>query len=280
MKPIAMNPGIFPVHASYPHPLRENPVMRFAILFAAILFSAISVCSQSLQDSVAFDFTPIAGIETSTALKDGVGEQAGFQGPTSLWGDGTYLYVADGTALRRITIVSREVTTITRLAGSGWYRVSGPIRNSGLHGLWGDGSYIYTIDEADHNVRRISLSTALIDIIAKVPGPPTGLVGDDRYLYVGDNYNHTIDRIDIADASLTEFVTPPGPIDPYRCGLGSGCIGYYVKSPTSLSIDGNNIYATGFNTTRRPNCLLSPLQCGERMECSITGSTAEIESAN
>jgi hypothetical protein len=227
--------------------------MGFAVLFIAFLISAIPTYSQSLlPDSAAYDVTPIAGIEnTSATLKDGMGEAVGFGSPTSLWGDGAYLYVADGTALRRIEIATRRVTTITRLAGSGRVHHSTGLSYAGPSGLWGDGSYIYTTDIAEQTVRRVDLSTALVDVVANVPGPPMGLVGNGRYLYVGDSYHHTIDKVDIASSTLAEFVTPPEPLDPRRCWLGSGCIGYFIQSPTSLSIDGDNVYATGFNTTLR-----------------------------
>jgi hypothetical protein len=231
---------------------REVPIMRFEVLFAAILFSIISACGPSFsQDAGAYDVISIAGIETSDALKDGIGEQAGFGNPTSLWGDGTYLYVAGGTALWRIEIATRKVETITRLAGSGRIHQIGNFSNYGLMGLWGDGSYIYTVDMAEQTVRRIDLSTSLVDIVANVPGYPIGIAGSGNTLFVGESYNHKIDKVDIAGKTLTEFVSPPGPIDPYHCTGGSGCLGFYVKSPSSLSIDGENLYATGFNTTLR-----------------------------
>ena len=214
--------------------------MRFAYALAIIFFSTISVFAQAgPQDVDTYEITTFAGVDTGQFDKDGIGENASFISTGPLWGDGRYLYVADGNSLRRIEIATRQVTTITRLAGTG---------NSFLSGMWGDGSNIYV---STLNVRRVNLSTTLVDPVA--PNVQfrslRGVVGDGRYLYVGNSFEHTIQRLDIAAGTLTNFASLPGPTDPNLCRPSD--LNCFVPAPSSLSIDGNRIYATGFGTTLR-----------------------------
>jgi hypothetical protein len=237
-------------------PVRFVLALRLAALIALPALSAVSLNAQTpnTTSSNAYDVTLLAGLETLSGLKDGIGEEAGFTRPTAIWGDGTYLYVGDGPALRRIEVANRNVTTVTRLAASGLTSQlisPGATFLSGIGGLWGDGTNIYATDVVDTNVRRINLATALVDAVSGPTAMMFGLVGDSQYLYGGASLLHDIKRLDRSTGTIVDFATPPGPLDPIRCVGGSGCLGYFVASPTSLSIDGDNIYATGYNTSLR-----------------------------
>ena len=135
--------------------------MRIAVVFAMLLASLPALSQSGSQGPGAYDVSVVAGIDVSNGItiKDGVGEEAVFtDSPAhSVWGDGTYLYVADGTALRRIEIATRQVTTITRLAGSGQYYTFPRGTVSGLTGVWGNGSYVYITDVVEGTVRRVNL---------------------------------------------------------------------------------------------------------------------------
>jgi hypothetical protein len=152
-------------------PVRFLLALRFAALIALPSLSAVSIFAQAPNStsSNAYDVTLLAGLSTPSGLKDGIGEEAGFTRPTAIWGDGTYLYVGDGPALRRIEVADRNVTTVTRLAASGRYNQvisQGAISLSGIGGLWGDGTSIYATDMLDTNVRRVNLSTGLVEVVS------------------------------------------------------------------------------------------------------------------
>jgi len=215
--------------------------MRLFAAFLVVFVSAASLVAQSgPQDTDTYEITTFAGVDTGQFLKDGVGEEASFLAVYVLWGNGKYLYASDGTVLRRIEIATRQVTTITRLAGSGF---------TGVNSMWGDGSYIYVTGPG---VRRISLSSGLVEQVSTdVPYQnPLGIGGDGRYLYIGNSRQHSIKRVEIATGKLTDFAALPGPIDPFiNCRPSQ--LNCFDPAPTSLSIDGNNLYATGFGTTLR-----------------------------
>src|SRR4051794_10024282 len=168
--------------------------LKFAALIALLIFSVVSLSAQSPNptNSDAYEQTILAGMPTPGGSTDGVGEQASFIGPTAIWGDGTYLYVGDGPALRRIEIADQQVTTVTRLAASGRnnYAQGTVVFLSGIGGLWGDGTNIYATDVVDTNVRRINLATSAVDVLSGPTAIIFGLAGDSQYLYGGASQEH------------------------------------------------------------------------------------------
>src|SRR5262249_11243589 len=143
---------------------------------------------------------------------DGPGPSVRFVYPQAIWGDSTYLYVADGHAIRRITIATAQTTTI---AGD----IMNPGSSDGIgkaasfnfpSGLWGDGAYLYVADRGNSTIRKIDLSNNNVTTIvgaALTPGAengrgaagrldrPIGLWGDGTFLYVSDNNTGSIRRI-------------------------------------------------------------------------------------
>ena len=93
------------------------------------------------------DVTHIAGAFDEFGLVDAVGNHARFSSPTSLWGDGTYLYVTDFRQIRRINIATRQTDTLTSLS-TGFL----PKR------VWGDGKYLYLTDNNYRVIERISIA--------------------------------------------------------------------------------------------------------------------------
>jgi hypothetical protein len=78
-----------------------------------------------------------------------VGNAARFNTPFALWGDGTYLYVAERSAppdIRRVNIATREVSTFAADIGY-------------PGGIWGDGRYLYYTVTKTRTLERISMST-------------------------------------------------------------------------------------------------------------------------
>ncbi len=152
------------------------------------------------------------GAPNQQGTADGPGPSVRFVYPQALWGDSTYLYVADGHAIRRVTIATAQTTTI-----------AGDILNPGSRdgignaasfnfplGLWGDGSYLFVADSGNSTIRKIDLSNNSVSTIvgaAQTPGSengrgsaarldhPIGLWGDGTFLYVSDNNTQNIRRI-------------------------------------------------------------------------------------
>jgi hypothetical protein len=114
---------------------------------------------------------------------------------TGLWGVGDYLYVTD-PALWLIYKIDKRNGDVTRFAGSpvkitgyqpgegpGYVDGPGPVaRFRSPEGIWSDGSLLYVTDE--NRIRTISVATAEVRTLAKLPDSFSRIWGDDDNLYV------------------------------------------------------------------------------------------------
>ncbi len=169
-----------------------------------------------------------AGSGTAGFANNADSTLAEFDLPLAVWGDGKYLYVAEGGnhAIRKIDLVTRAVST---LAGSG---SSGSTNNTGVlaefnfpHGMTGDGTYLYVADVSNHTIRRVAIATGEVTTLAG-SAPLTGVAdgvggtarfnnpmdihGDGQRLYVVDGVNDAIRTISpqtISDVDPASFVT-------------------------------------------------------------------------
>jgi hypothetical protein len=175
--------------------------------------------------------TTIAGATGVSAFTDGPRDQARFAHPGAIWGDGTYLYIADSAAIRRVTIATGDVTTIAGTA-AGIRDVDGVGAAAQFvkpDGIWGDGVNLYVTDSYPGTIRKIELSTASVTTLAGTPnapgsnvqsvdgpGPsarfllPTGIWGDGAFLYVTDMTLNTIRRVRISDGYTTTIAGMSG----------------------------------------------------------------------
>jgi DNA-binding beta-propeller fold protein YncE len=237
------------------------------LLFAALLFSGNT-----------FSVSRFAGRDPGPRQIGGAATEARFESIRAITGHGGFLYVADNTSLRRVDIQTRQVTTITRFAGS---NVSSGVgyNTPGVKGIWTDGTYAYVTDSSAGRVHRIDINTGQVEISPDlysgcpacrlIPvqgllsptfqlGGPFGIWGDGINLYIAESREGKIKRLSLASGELTDFASPPGPTDPSECAVAS-CIGYYVPSPRELASDGTYLYVTGYShTIRRIN-----IQTGE-----------------
>lgn len=72
-----------------------------------------------------------AGDNANPGYQDGIGIAATFTGLAAIWGNSTYIYVADQKTIRRITRSTVQVTTVANVSGSGSggyvsYNIDGP----------------------------------------------------------------------------------------------------------------------------------------------------------
>src|SRR5438876_1410924 len=128
----------------------------------------------------------------------------------ALWADENYLYIAKWAAISRLTIVTGEIITF---AGS--HAVSDLVdgvceqaRFRGPYGLWGDGEFLYVLDEGTFTqghawsppipltpstIRQVSIRTREVrtipipEVVAgvTVQPRPTAIAGDAGILYLG-----------------------------------------------------------------------------------------------
>jgi hypothetical protein len=172
--------------------------------------------------------TTIAGTINMPGIADGSGNQAQFQRPTGLWGDGTYLYITDASAIRRLAITSGAVTTIAGVGNATGTTdgIGASARFLALSGIWGDGANLYVTDS--QTIRKVNLATGLVTTLAgspstpSVPSPqsvdgtgpaaqfafPTGISGDGTFLYVTDG--NLIRRVRISDGATTTIAGRAG----------------------------------------------------------------------
>jgi sugar lactone lactonase YvrE len=208
-----------------------------------------------------YEVTTIAGRAEPGDIADGIGLDAVFFLPTGVWGDGANLYIADGSAVRKLTIATNEVRTI---AGSRLTGISDGIgaqaRFSLAWNVWGAGGMLYVEDTG--RVRVVNPANGAVETIAGRPtiaadgvgmdarfNSPAGIWGDANYLYVTDRSNHVLRRINRRTRevkTVAGFAGEAGVAD----GLGDKA---RFNNPTAICGDGIAIYVadTGNHTIRK-----------------------------
>jgi hypothetical protein len=208
----------------------------------------------------------LAGTAGASGTTDDVGASARFNGPSTVWGDGTNLYVADqgNHSIRKIVISGAVVTTFagSTAGASGTTDGTGTAALfSGPGGLWGDGSNLYVAEEGNDCIRKVTLSGAVVTAFAGLPGSP-GLVdgtgtaarftnplllwGDGAgALYTGGG-GGAIRKITYPDAVVTSpagTLGVSGDVD----GIGSSA---QITSLRGIWGDGDTIYFVDSNKIR------------------------------
>jgi len=72
-----------------------------------------------------------AGNPTISGYSDGIGTSATLSGPSGIWGDNNFIYIADAKTIRKINRSTVQVTTIANVSGTGSggyvsYQIDGP----------------------------------------------------------------------------------------------------------------------------------------------------------
>ncbi len=150
-------------------------------------------------------FAGTIGINAST---NGVGNGAKFSQPAYLASDGNNLFVLEASgALRKITIVTRNVTTLGNIGGS--------------DSITSDGVNLYAVHFYGCTVTKMNLTTFAVTTLAGAsftcgmadapsgPGTsvrfdgPTSITTDGAFLYVADYNNNRIRKVDINTGATT-----------------------------------------------------------------------------
>lgn len=185
---------------------------------------------------------------------DGLGSAATFNNPNKITTDGTNLYVAGGGRIRKIEIVSGQVTTLldatTKL----------PVSLFGISGITTDGVNLYASGFA---VYKIVIATGAVTTLAGAAGQgfldgpgntalfnnPNGItLGYNGLLYVADSVNNRIRKVNIATGEVSTLAgsATAGATD----ALGTAAS---FNSPQGLTTDGFNVYVadSGNNKIRK-----------------------------
>jgi len=195
--------------------------------------------------------TPIAGSPTESGNRDGRGSEARFAVAGAMWGDGTYLYVADAIVTpilgcrlqlcgstyegitRKIDLRTGDVTTLP-----GRTAPSRAVLRTTFMGS--DGRFLY-LPGFNNNIERISISTGehtFVDYPGM--GPEVPIWVDGRFLYVAGS---VVQRFDLATHEIKTLAGLYGIIGS-EDGIGSAA---RFREPGGIWGDGTNLYVSDKN---------------------------------
>ncbi len=106
--------------------------------------------------------TTIAGTAGSTGSADGTGPAASFSNPIDVTTDGTNLYVANYSSIRKIVISTGVVTTLAGTIATGATDGTGSAaRFYSPYGITTDGTNLFVADYYNSTIRKISVTTTV-----------------------------------------------------------------------------------------------------------------------
>jgi hypothetical protein len=214
----------------------------------------------------------LAGSGTA-AWADGTGVNASFKYPGGIWGDGTYLYVADSQnhVIRKIKIATGQVTTFAgQPTVSGFSDGVGSAAHFSYPGhIWGDQSYLYVMD-GNHAVRKIALNTGLVSTIAGGHagsedgidsnigiGSATGIWGDGAELFISDGANNSIRKLTPTTLSAPTLLSIAAAGGSRNTTLAVTLTGAnFILGATTVAISGANVTVSSVTVTG-PGTLLA-----------------------
>ncbi len=200
----------------------------------------------------------LAGQPEIEGFDNGIGFAATFQDVNAIWGDGTFLYIADGQnlAIRKYNIATGEVTTFNA--------------EFSTYSIWGDGTYLYAVAYIDGGgpatgtLRRMDLSDGTVSTVIfeyadiVLDAGQTSFVaghmtGDANNLYLCFESAGTGTKEKIYKAVLTAGTigTPAflaGDLAGWADGTGAAA---KFDIPKGMQSDGTYLYACDGNKTIR-----------------------------
>ncbi|UFS71037.1 fibronectin type III domain-containing protein [Geomonas sp. RF6] len=228
----------------------------------------ITATTQSLPSTAQNAVSTVAGTAGGKGSADAVGSLAGFNLSSGVASDGTSLYIADtgNNTIRKISLATREVTTLAGVAGQTGTAdgIGSAARFNSPRGIACDGRNLYVADSSNNTIRRVVISTGEVATLAGAPGSrgsadgtgsaarfytPRGVATDGVNLYVTDTSNNTIRKVVISTGKVTTlagFAGSRGSSD----GFGSAA-SFYV--PYGITVNDGTLYVadTANNMIRR-----------------------------
>jgi hypothetical protein len=242
--------------------------------------------------------TTFAGTAGTTDIVNGTGTAANFLTPRGLAGDGTDLYVSDGTGIRKIVISSGVVTSPIgefSIAKSS-LGTGANAKFAGVQGLTSDGTYLYASENSSSGsaIKKIDPTTGVVTLLAggtfgTADGTgaaaefkyPMGMVVVGDYIYLVDEGNHAIRKINTTTGVTTTFAGLKGTSgDTDATGTAAR-----FKDPYDITSDGTNLFvADRSNHTIRQIVISSGVvttlagNSGTSGDTDATGTSAEFNS--
>jgi|GEM_PF-699018 len=208
--------------------------------------------------------TTVVGAAGANAGTDGTGTAARLFTPLGLYWDGSNLYLGDGnnSTIRQITLPGLVVTTIW-----GTYNSTGSsddVYNSARFNLPaqidGDSSYLYVGDYSNHIVRRINLTSGVVDTIAGVPNSygytdgtqsvskfngPRGMSVVGGVLYMTEWNNCLIRATNLSSISTSTFA---GQAATCSGQDGVGTFSARINRSAAMATNGTNLFIVDSNS--------------------------------
>jgi len=231
--------------------------------------SAHTVSRLSIQFQHRNRMSVVAGTSGKYGAADGRGAKASFNAPSAIWGDRSFVYVAD-TLNHTIRRVSKESGQVVTLAGAalrpGWFdQADETSRFNQPAGMWSDGRHLFISEKGNHAIRRIRLVSGAImttttagrpALDGHTDGPPADALFSGPFrswvqggvMYVTD-LQSTVRTISLSDGSVTTLAGRPGA---FGSDDGVGVTARFGR-PAGIWADSNHVFVSDayFDTIRR-----------------------------
>lgn len=205
-------------------------------------------------DTVIDEISDFAG-SSDTGTADGIGAAARFDSPQEMTCDGTYLYVYDSgnNTIRRVTLATKQVTTLAGTPGISGVLGSAPPATSftSVAGLTTDGLLLYLIDSG--YVRTVDPSSG---VITTMSGLIDEFVNADSMVYdpcgalfvVSDN---SVYKYDLANGAVSVQAGPAYPLTQSASGAtdDTGSAARF-DGPIDIATDGSSLYVTDIDNNK------------------------------
>jgi len=273
-----------------------NDIVTIPVGLAGLRGGSIQGYAPNLSTAVnTFAGTP-GSAGTGTAELPGL-----LTNPYQITSDGTNLYMADmgSNNIRRIIIATQSVSTFAGQINGSAVRIEGTGTSAGFitpRGITTDGTYLYVADYGNHAIRRITVSSGLVEpyagTLAATAGAtenaaadaalfngPSGITTDGTNLYVADTNNNKIRKIVIADSNGTRTVStlsgPSGTVGTAGWNDGAAA-GAQFSGPQGITTDGTNLYIADTGNNRIRQIRISD---GETSTLAGSGATGSADNS-
>ena len=205
--------------------------------------------------------SPVSLLETATVTSV---SSSRLCSATAADSDGHQEYEVGLSAKRTEIDFEKENPEVTTFAGSsqGSTDATGTsAKFANPNGVTTDGTNLYVVDQTNHKIRKIVISTGVVTTLAGASSgyadstdgtglsasfkEPAGITTDGTNLYVSDYANHRIRKIVISTGVVTTLAGSGSAS--FADGTGTSASFY---SPMGITTDGTNLYVADFRNHR------------------------------
>eukprot|EP01004_Peranema_trichophorum_P007856 NODE_662_length_2492_cov_26.902068_g567_i0.p1 GENE.NODE_662_length_2492_cov_26.902068_g567_i0~~NODE_662_length_2492_cov_26.902068_g567_i0.p1 ORF type:complete len:577 (+),score=126.27 NODE_662_length_2492_cov_26.902068_g567_i0:75-1805(+) len=208
----------------------------------------------------------IAGTGSTGYNGDGlVATSAQLNYPFGLFKDNKWIWLADNNnhRIRRIDIITTNITTFAGIGSNGFDRDGGLATNSMLNSpdyitVYGFNAFIS--DYGNHRIRQVNMNTGIINTVVGISGygyngdnilannsqlnRPACVIVNDNYMYISDHNNHRVRVINLITQIITTFA---GTGNYSYNGAGGPSTSYNIPYPFGLFETSSYLYISSVN---------------------------------